>query len=93
MRIQRHEPKVFDVFPTGSERTIGPICNVLPEKLSQLSQTEARRGTVAEEKHTTTVKMSSFSNKFSEYTLTQLNEILEDDEKLTKMIQEMDEVC
>ncbi|XP_019740759.1 VPS37B subunit of ESCRT-I a [Hippocampus comes] len=36
--------------------------------------------------------MSSFSNKFSEYTLTQLNEILEDDEKLTKMIQEMDEM-
>ncbi|XP_049572531.1 VPS37B subunit of ESCRT-I a [Syngnathus scovelli] len=36
--------------------------------------------------------MSSFSNKFSEYTLTQLNEMLEDDEKLTKMIQEMDEM-
>lgn len=29
---------------------------------------------------------------FSSYTMTQLNEILEDDEKLTKMIQEMDEV-
>ena len=25
--------------------------------------------------------------------MTQLNEILEDDEKLTKMVQEMDEVC
>ena len=37
--------------------------------------------------------MSSFSNKFSAYTMTQLNEILEDDEKLTKMVQEMDEVC
>ncbi|XP_049906506.1 VPS37B subunit of ESCRT-I a [Epinephelus moara] len=36
--------------------------------------------------------MSSFSNKFSEYTMTQLNEILEDDEKLTNMIQEMDEM-
>uniref|UniRef100_A0A8C7XS38 VPS37B subunit of ESCRT-I n=1 Tax=Oryzias sinensis TaxID=183150 RepID=A0A8C7XS38_9TELE len=36
--------------------------------------------------------MSSFSNKFSGYTMTQLNEILEDDEKLTKMVQEMDEV-
>lgn len=36
--------------------------------------------------------MSSFSNKFSAYTMTQLNEILEDDEKLTKMVQEMDEV-
>uniref|UniRef100_A0A3P9J4M7 VPS37B subunit of ESCRT-I n=1 Tax=Oryzias latipes TaxID=8090 RepID=A0A3P9J4M7_ORYLA len=36
--------------------------------------------------------MSSFSNKFSGYTMTQLNEILEDDEKLTKMVQEMDEM-
>lgn len=36
--------------------------------------------------------MSSFSNKLSGYTLVQLNEILEDDEKLTKMVQEMDEI-
>ncbi|XP_054457028.1 VPS37B subunit of ESCRT-I a [Anoplopoma fimbria] len=36
--------------------------------------------------------MSSFSNKFSAYSMTQLNEILEDDEKLTKMVQEMDEM-
>lgn len=36
--------------------------------------------------------MSSFTSKFSEYTMTQLNEILEDDEKLTKMVQEMDEM-
>ncbi|XP_059192418.1 VPS37B subunit of ESCRT-I a [Centropristis striata] len=36
--------------------------------------------------------MSSFSNKFSAYTMTQLNEILEDDEKLTNMVQEMDEM-
>lgn len=36
--------------------------------------------------------MSSFSNKLSAYTMTQLNEILEDDEKLTKMVQEMDEI-
>lgn len=36
--------------------------------------------------------MSSFTSKFSEYTMSQLNEILEDDEKLTNMIQEMDEV-
>ncbi|XP_029296506.1 VPS37B subunit of ESCRT-I a [Cottoperca gobio] len=36
--------------------------------------------------------MSSFSNKFSAYTMTQLNEILEDDEKLTKMVQEMEEM-
>lgn len=38
-------------------------------------------------------KMTSFSNKFGAYTMTQLNEILEDDEKLTKMVHEMDEVC
>ncbi|XP_040898283.1 VPS37B subunit of ESCRT-I a [Toxotes jaculatrix] len=36
--------------------------------------------------------MSSFSNKFSGYTMTQLNEIVEDDDKLTKMVQEMDEM-
>ncbi|CAI5651274.1 unnamed protein product [Oreochromis niloticus] len=33
--------------------------------------------------------MSSFSNKLSGYTMVQLNEILENDEKLTKMIQEV----
>ncbi|XP_068167754.1 VPS37B subunit of ESCRT-I a [Antennarius striatus] len=36
--------------------------------------------------------MSSFSSKFSAYTMTQLNEFLEDDEKLTQMVQEMDEM-
>ncbi|XP_054630640.1 VPS37B subunit of ESCRT-I a [Dunckerocampus dactyliophorus] len=36
--------------------------------------------------------MSTFTNKFSEYTLTQLNEMIEDDEKLSKMIKEMDEM-
>ncbi|XP_029999285.1 VPS37B subunit of ESCRT-I a [Sphaeramia orbicularis] len=36
--------------------------------------------------------MSSFSDRFSAYSMTQLNEILEDDDKLTKMVQEMDEM-
>lgn len=36
--------------------------------------------------------MSGFSDKFDGYTMNQLNEILEDDEKLTKMVQEMDEM-
>ncbi|XP_008333400.1 vacuolar protein sorting-associated protein 37B-like [Cynoglossus semilaevis] len=36
--------------------------------------------------------MSSFSNKFDGYTMTQLNEILEDDNKLTKMVNKMDEM-
>ncbi|XP_072290209.1 VPS37B subunit of ESCRT-I a [Eucyclogobius newberryi] len=36
--------------------------------------------------------MSSLPDNFSGYTMTQLNEILEDDEKLTKMVQEMDEM-
>ncbi|KAM4746290.1 VPS37B subunit of ESCRT-I a [Anableps anableps] len=36
--------------------------------------------------------MSSFSSKFSGCTMTQLNEFLEDDEKLSKMVQEMDEM-
>ncbi|XP_068594595.1 VPS37B subunit of ESCRT-I a [Brachionichthys hirsutus] len=36
--------------------------------------------------------MCSFSSRFSAYTMTQLNEILEDDEKLTQMVQKMDEM-
>ncbi|CAN9512874.1 unnamed protein product [Ophioblennius macclurei] len=36
--------------------------------------------------------MSTFTDKFSGYTMTQLNEVLEDDEKLTKMVHEMDEM-
>ncbi|KAM9392495.1 VPS37B subunit of ESCRT-I a [Pholidichthys leucotaenia] len=36
--------------------------------------------------------MSDFPNKLSAYTMTQLNEFLEDDEKLTKMVQETDEI-
>uniref|UniRef100_A0AAQ4R3Q9 VPS37 C-terminal domain-containing protein n=1 Tax=Gasterosteus aculeatus aculeatus TaxID=481459 RepID=A0AAQ4R3Q9_GASAC len=35
--------------------------------------------------------MSSFNSKFDAYSMTQLNEFLEDDEKLSKMVQEMDE--
>lgn len=69
---------------------------LLPVREAQSAVTiwTARRESTGEEKHTTTAKkMSSFFNKFSAYTMTQLNEILEDDEKLTKMVQEMDEVC
>ncbi|XP_047238377.1 VPS37B subunit of ESCRT-I a [Girardinichthys multiradiatus] len=36
--------------------------------------------------------MSSFSTKFSGYTMTQLNEFLEDDEKLSVTVQELDEM-
>lgn len=36
--------------------------------------------------------MSNFYNMFGAYTMTQLNEMLEDDDKLTKMVYEMDEV-
>ncbi|XP_034396760.1 VPS37B subunit of ESCRT-I a [Cyclopterus lumpus] len=36
--------------------------------------------------------MSSFNNKFSAYSMTELNEILEDDEKLSTMVQELDEM-
>ncbi|XP_075881809.1 VPS37B subunit of ESCRT-I a [Nelusetta ayraudi] len=36
--------------------------------------------------------MSNFNNIFGAYTMTQLNEILEDDDKLTKMVNEMDEM-
>ncbi|MFT7808356.1 vacuolar protein sorting-associated protein 37B-like [Arapaima gigas] len=36
--------------------------------------------------------MSDFGGKFSSYTLTQLNNLLEDDEKLDKIVQEMQEV-
>lgn len=52
-----------------------------------------RRGAFpGQQEPTTTAKMSLFPNKFSAYTMTQLNEILEDDEKLTKMVLEMEEV-
>ncbi|KAI1900941.1 hypothetical protein AGOR_G00055010 [Albula goreensis] len=36
--------------------------------------------------------MSGFGNKFSSYSMTQLNELLEDDEKLNKIVEEMEEV-
>ncbi|XP_029572443.1 vacuolar protein sorting-associated protein 37B [Salmo trutta] len=36
--------------------------------------------------------MSAFWNKFSSYSMTQLNEMLEDDDKLNKIIQEMEEM-
>ncbi|XP_036385798.1 VPS37B subunit of ESCRT-I b [Megalops cyprinoides] len=36
--------------------------------------------------------MSGFTNKLSSYSMTQLNELLEDDEKLNKIVEEMDEV-
>nr|XP_046202877.1 VPS37B subunit of ESCRT-I a isoform X1 [Oncorhynchus gorbuscha] len=36
--------------------------------------------------------MSGFWNKFSSYSMTQLNEMLEDDDKLNKIIQEMEEM-
>lgn len=69
-------------------------CPLLPVREAQSAVTtwEANRGNIGEREHKITAKMSSFYNKFSGYTMTQLNEILEDDEKLTKMVQEMDEV-
>lgn len=36
--------------------------------------------------------MAGFENKLSSYTLTQLNELLEDDEKLNKFIDDSEEV-
>ncbi|KAF3850454.1 hypothetical protein F7725_012226 [Dissostichus mawsoni] len=36
--------------------------------------------------------MSSFNEKFSSYTMSQLNEVLEDDEKLSDMVQDMEEM-
>lgn len=68
---------------------------LLPVREAQSAVTfwKARRGITGEEKHTRRAKMSSFSDKFSAYTMTELNEILEDDEKLTQMVQAMDEVC
>lgn len=60
-------------------------------KLAQLSRSELG-AFPGQQKRTTAVKMSLFPNKFSAYTMTQLNEFLEDDEKLTKMVLEMEEV-
>uniref|UniRef100_A0A8C7CN92 VPS37B subunit of ESCRT-I n=1 Tax=Oncorhynchus kisutch TaxID=8019 RepID=A0A8C7CN92_ONCKI len=36
--------------------------------------------------------MSGFGNKFSSYSMTQLNELLEDDDKLNSIVQEMEEM-
>lgn len=36
--------------------------------------------------------MSGFGNKLSGYTMTQLNELLEDDDKLNKIVVDMEEV-
>ncbi|MEQ2226100.1 hypothetical protein ILYODFUR_024153, partial [Ilyodon furcidens] len=58
---------------------------------SQLSQSERREEGEQARRNTTRFKMSSFSTKFSGYTMTQLNEFLEDDEKLSVTVQEMDE--
>lgn len=83
------------IFLTAPEGGTRPVFSLLPVREAQSAVTISgeKRGTTAEEKHTTAAKMSSFFNKLSGYTLVQLNEILEDDEKLTKMVQEMDEVC
>lgn len=43
-------------------------------------------------KDTAVPDMAGFVNKLSSYTLTQLNELLEDDEKLNKFIDDSDEV-
>lgn len=82
-------------IPTVREGVRGPVSSVVPVREAQSAVTvwKARRGFTHGEKHTARAKMSSFSNKFSAYTMTQLNEFLEDDEKLLKMVQEMDEVC
>ncbi|TNN42505.1 Vacuolar protein sorting-associated protein 37B [Liparis tanakae] len=36
--------------------------------------------------------MATFNNKFSAYSMTELNEVLEDDEKLSAMVRELDEM-
>ncbi|KAK5608695.1 hypothetical protein CRENBAI_021659 [Crenichthys baileyi] len=59
---------------------------------SQLSQSERREEGAQARRNTTRFKMSSFATKFSGYTMTQLNEFLEDDEKLSGTVQEMDEM-
>uniref|UniRef100_A0A8C7IZM9 VPS37 C-terminal domain-containing protein n=1 Tax=Oncorhynchus kisutch TaxID=8019 RepID=A0A8C7IZM9_ONCKI len=37
--------------------------------------------------------MAEFTDKFSSFTMTQLNELLEDDEKLNSIVKEMNEMC
>ncbi|KAJ8005866.1 hypothetical protein DPEC_G00122360 [Dallia pectoralis] len=45
-----------------------------------------------EESNTDVTEMSGISNTFSSYSMTQLNELLEDDDKLYKIVQEMGEM-
>ena len=65
---------------------------VVPERssVSCCHREGSRRG--GDTSSDTAAKMSTCFSKFSAYTMTQLNEILEDDIKLSNMVQEMDEV-
>lgn len=63
-----------------------------PWPLSAVTVGAATAAFPGQRERTTATKMSVFPNKFGSYTRTQLDEILEDDEKLTKMVLEMEEV-
>lgn len=51
-----------------------------------------RKDPRGKERNTAVTEMSGFGNKFSSYSMTQLNELLEDDDKLNSIVQEMEEV-
>jgi len=59
---------------------------------NNIAQSHRRRRRVRSVKDTAVQDMAGFENKLSSYTLTQLNELLEDDEKLNKFIDESEEV-
>lgn len=79
--------------PASSVTTSGKRSSVSCHNLKGERRDRRRGETQPELTEQKREKMTSFSNKFGAYTMTQLNEILEDDEKLTKMVHEMDEVC
>lgn len=63
----------------------------LPAENNSFTQSD-RQQSVRSVKDTAVPDMAGFGNKLSSYTLTQLNELLEDDEKLNKFIDESEEV-
>lgn len=63
----------------------------LPAENNSFAQSD-RQQRVRSVKDTAVPDMAGFGNKLSSYTLTQLNELLEDDEKLIKFIDESEEV-
>lgn len=83
------------------QRNLTMICRLtshisscrLPAENNSFAQSDRDPQTrVRSEKDTAVPDMAGFENKLGSYTLTQLNELLEDDEKLNRFIDDSEEV-